>query len=226
MGLLQYSSGAIVSNSPERFFQIMPEGGERRIIVSPVKGTRPRGATAQSDAALKLELVGDEKDRAENIMIADLMRNDLSRICDDGSVKEDGICVLESFPRVHHLVSHISGRLGEKVGAVDILQALFPSGSITGAPKIQAMEVIRQVENAPRGPYCGALGYFSKNGAADFSVLIRTMTIESAAPTNRLEVPVGGGITLLSDSKSEYREIIHKAASVVPFAAAEIESLL
>ncbi len=156
--LLQYEKGVIVSNSPERFFRI--EGGAhgaRRIVAEPIKGTRPRGDSPESDAALARQLLCSPKDRAENIMIADLLRNDLSRICKDGTIREDDICALMSLVNVHHLVSRISGSLREDVCASDIFAALFPCGSVTGAPKIAAMKAIARAESSGRGPYCAAI---------------------------------------------------------------------
>jgi para-aminobenzoate synthetase component 1 len=209
--LLQYEKGAIVSNSPERFFEIsLDKDGSRRITTEPIKGTRRRAGDPKEDAARARELLNDPKDRAENIMIADLMRNDLSKICRDGSIREDAICELARLRHVHHLVSRISGLLREDVTAVDALRALFPSGSVTGAPKVAAMNAIASVEGCGRGPYCGAVGVIDDSGRADFSVAIRTL---SADPSRRrVTIPVGGGVTLRSDPQSEYDETLDKAA--------------
>ena len=208
--LLQYEEGDILSNSPERFFRIAcSENGARRIIAEPIKGTRPRGLTPAEDAALAEALVRDRKDRAENIMIADLMRNDLSRICEDRSIREEEICALRSYANVHHLVSRISGALRADVSAVDAFAALFPCGSITGAPKVAAMEAIARIEGVGRGPYCGAVGYMDDRGGADFSVAIRTM---ATSPDRRdIVAPAGGGVTLQSDPYREYMETIDKS---------------
>ncbi|MEM9619987.1 MAG: anthranilate synthase component I family protein [Pseudomonadota bacterium] len=211
---LQYEQGGILSNSPERFFQVPPMGNApNRIVVEPIKGTRSRAAFADEDARLARELQDDPKDRAENIMIADLMRNDLSKICKDYSIREDAICELMSLSRVHHLVSRISGELQEGVSLTDILRALFPSGSITGAPKIEAMRAIAKVEGVGRGPYCGAIGYIDDGGGADFAVAIRTMMTGDAG--QRLSVPVGGGVTLRSEPKAEYEETLIKASGAL-----------
>lgn len=208
--LLQYEQGDILSNSPERFFRIAcSAAGERRVVTEPVKGTRPRGRTPADDAALAEALVCDEKDRAENIMIADLMRNDLSRICEDRSIREEAICELRSYANVHHLVSRISGVLRRDVSVIGVFEALFPCGSITGAPKVAAMEAIARVEGVGRGPYCGAIGYMDDRGGADFSVAIRTMT--TSADRRAIVAPVGGGITLQSDPHKEYQETIDKS---------------
>lgn len=211
---LQYEHGAILSNSPERFFQTPPRDNKpRRIAVEPIKGTRPRSEDAGEDARLARELQIDPKDRAENIMIADLMRNDLSKICKDYSIREDAICELMTLSRVHHLVSRISGELCHDVAITDIFQALFPSGSITGAPKIEAMRTIAEIERAGRGPYCGAIGYIDDGGAADFAVAIRTMMTGDAG--RRLSVPVGGGVTMRSEPQAEYDETLVKASGAL-----------
>jgi len=208
---LQYPEGSILSNSPERFFNIAEnEKGERKITVEPIKGTRPRSDDPVKDARLAAALLEDPKDRAENIMIADLMRNDLSKICKDHSVREEIICELMTLARVHHLVSRISGVLRDDVSATDIFGALFPSGSITGAPKIEAMKAIARIEGAGRGPYFGAIGYIDDCGGADFSVAIRTMM--AAEDNRRLTIPVGGGVTLRSRPEDEYEETLVKAA--------------
>ncbi len=208
--LLQYPEGDILSNSPERFFRIdLTPAGEQRIVAEPVKGTRPRGRTPAEDARLAEDLFSDQKDRAENVMIADLMRNDLSRICRDRSICEEAICELRSYANVHHLVSRISGVLRPGANAVDAFAALFPCGSITGAPKLAAMEAIARIEGVGRGPYCGAVGYIDDRGNADFAVAIRTAV---TTPDRRcLVAPVGGGVTLQSSPCSEYKETIDKA---------------
>lgn len=200
---LRLPHGAIVSASPERFF-CAREGADARLdfVAEPIKGTRRRGATPAEDDALAEELLASAKDRAENVMIADLLRNDLSKICDDGAVREVEICALRSFSAVHHLVSVIAGRARAGVTAVDAFAALFPSGSITGAPKIEAMRAIAALEGSGRGPYCGAIGYFDDGGGADFSVAIRTMIIEE----HRAHVAAGGGVTLRSDPHAEFDE--------------------
>lgn len=208
---LQYPAGAILSNSPERFFNITEtEKGVRNIIVEPIKGTRPRSEDPVEDGHLAAALLEDPKDRAENIMIADLMRNDLSKICKDHSVREDAICELMTLARVHHLVSRISGVLRDDVNMTDVFRALFPSGSITGAPKIEAMKAIVRIEGVGRGPYCGAIGYIDDRGGADFSVSIRTMM--AAEDNRRLTLPAGGGVTLRSRPADEYDETLVKAA--------------
>lgn len=209
---LAYGDGAIVSASPERFFRIEPHtDGRRRVVAEPIKGTRPRGSTPAEDIALARALVESAKDRAENVMIADLLRNDLSRVCRDGSLREDAICALRSFSAVHHLVSIISGELSEGASAVDAFEALFPCGSITGAPKFEAMRAIGAMEGRGRGPYCGAIGYFDDGGLTDFSVAIRTVIVESRSAF----IPVGGGVTLRSTPRAEFDETLDKAAPIL-----------
>ncbi|MEQ8934594.1 MAG: anthranilate synthase component I family protein [Amphiplicatus sp.] len=208
---LQYSEAAIVSNSPERFFSLTPQEGVMRLLAEPIKGTRPRGEDKTDDARLAAELLADIKERAENLMIADLTRNDLSRVCRDGSIREEAICELLTLASVHHLVSRISGSLRPDLGAVDAFEALFPCGSVTGAPKIEAMKTIAEVEKIGRGPYCGAIGYIDDRGGADFSVAIRTMIVEGARAT----FPVGGGVTLRSDPQAEYLETWVKARAML-----------
>ena len=212
--VLQYEGAAIISNSPERFFQLQENDGVFNVRTQPIKGTRPRGETLEKDEALKLSLISDAKERAENIMIVDLIRNDLSRVCEDASILEEEICSVVSLSSVHHLVSTISGQLKSDCDVIDVIKALFPCGSITGAPKIEAMKTIASIEPTGRGPYCGALGYIDDSGAADFSVAIRTMIAAPNADGLDLVFPVGGGITLLSDPFSEYKETLIKARSI------------
>ena len=218
---LNLGASQIVSLSPERFFSITPDAQGRVIRAEPIKGTRPRSVAPEEDDALARALENSAKDRAENTMIADLTRNDLSRICADGSIREEAICERMSLVTVHHLVSKISGRLREEVSAPAALGALFPCGSITGAPKIEAMRTIAAIEGVARGPYCGAIGYIDDRGGADFSVAIRTAIVEG----RRLELPVGGGVTLRSDPDAEYQETLDKAAWFLTLAGVDRASL-
>lgn len=205
----------LISLSPERFFSVAPQGDDQSVITAePIKGTRPRGATAEEDQRLRAELCADPKERAENIMIADLTRNDLSRLCLDHSVREDAICEFVTHATVHHLVSRISGVLRPGVDALDALFAIFPCGSVTGAPKVEAMKVIADIEGDGRGPYCGAIGYLDDSGRADFSVAIRIAVAENG----RLTIPVGGGVTLRSDPSAEYEETMAKAEAFLRLA--------
>ncbi|MEO0397954.1 MAG: anthranilate synthase component I family protein [Pseudomonadota bacterium] len=208
-----HDDGLILSNSPERFFRIWRDEDALRIVADPIKGTRPRSPDPVDDKAMADALTRDPKDRAENIMIADLLRNDLSSVCADHSLREDFICRLVSYQTVHHLVSRISGTLRPGFGAVEALTRLFPCGSITGAPKIEAMRAIGALESVGRGPYCGAVGYIDDAGAAEFSVAIRTMIVDRHRRT--LATPVGGGVTLRSDPAGEYEETLDKARAFV-----------
>lgn len=198
----------IVSASPERFLQVAP-GGE--VVTQPIKGTRRRGITPQEDAALTLELAENAKDRAENVMIVDLLRNDLGRICEYGSVTVPRVCELETYRYVHHLVSEVRGKLRPDKTPFDLLRAAFPGGSVTGAPKIRAMEIIAELEPTARGPYCGSVGFIGFDGAMDTNILIRTFT----AGRGWVQFPVGGGIVADSDPDREYEETLHKAAGLL-----------
>ncbi len=208
---LSLPEGAILSASPELFLRV--EGD--RVAAEPIKGTRPRGGTEDEDRALAAALRADEKDRAENVMIADLLRNDLSRVCRDGTMREEAVCALRTLPRVHHLYSRISATLREGAGAVDALEASFPCGSITGAPKLAAMRTIAELEGEGRGPYCGTIFALHGDGSAVFSVPIRTAVLTHGAEACRLDARSGGGVTILSDPQAEWQETVDKA---YPFA--------
>ena len=193
----------IVSASPERFLAL--RGGH--VETRPIKGTRPRGATPEEDARLAAELLASEKDRAENVMIVDVLRNDLGRVCETGTVNTPAVCELERFPQVMHLTSTVTGRLRDELDAFDLLHACFPGGSITGAPKIRAMEIIESVEPVRRHVYTGAIGWIGWDGDADWNVAIRTAT----ATASGIVFHAGGGITADSDPDAEYRETLDKA---------------
>jgi para-aminobenzoate synthetase component 1 len=195
---------ALVSASPERFLRLSADGA---IETRPIKGTRRRGADPAEDAALARELMASAKDRAENLMIVDLLRNDLSRVAVTGSVRVPTLCGLESFASVHHLVSVIEADLRPGLGPVDLLRATFPGGSITGAPKIRAMEIIRELEPARRGPYCGAIAWIGFDGAMDSSIVIRTLVVDG----DTVIVQAGGGIVADSRPEEEYEETLDKA---------------
>ncbi|MDM4016009.1 anthranilate synthase component I family protein [Roseiconus lacunae] len=197
----------VLSSSPEGFLQIR----ERRVVTRPIKGTRRRTGDRKLDQALAEEMLASEKERAENIMIVDLMRNDLSRVCTDHSVTVSKLCELESYEFVQHLVSVVEAELSQGVSIVDCLRACFPGGSVTGAPKIEAMKTIARLEPNPRGPYCGSMGYISCSGDADFNILIRTMT----ATDEVLQIPVGGGITARSHPADEESETWTKAQGML-----------
>ncbi|MFK7767025.1 MAG: anthranilate synthase component I family protein [Mariniblastus sp.] len=197
----------IISASPERFFSVEDGLVETR----PIKGTRPRTGRPMVDLRAKDELLASVKDRAENTMIVDLMRNDLSRVCEDDSIQVTQFCELEEYQSVLHLVSAVEGRLKEDSDLVDLLNVIFPGGSITGAPKVRAMEIIAELEPTARGAYCGSLGYLGFDGSADSSILIRTIT----ASQGWWQIPVGGGIVSQSDPEKEYAETWTKAAGML-----------
>lgn len=204
--LLEYDDFAIVSNSPERFFSLRA----RVLAAQPIKGTAPRGGDFAEDEARKIALLTSEKDRAENVMIVDLLRNDLGRICEFGSVKVPELCALKTFPMLHHLVSTVTGKLRKNLDATDAMRALFPCGSISGAPKIRAMQILDALETLRRGVSMGAIGYFSFDGDADWNVAIRTVTLQNGAA----HFHAGGGITSGSEAQSEYEEMLLKAAAL------------
>ncbi len=197
----------IASASPERFLKLNHTLVETR----PIKGTRPRGKNPQEDKALLNELKASEKDRAENIMIVDLMRNDLSRVCLPHSVKVPQLCEIETYPSVHHLVSVVQGKLQPDLGPIDLLRATFPGGSITGAPKIRAMSIISEIEPTSRGPYTGNLGYIGFDGQLDLSILIRSFCLKDKQVTFQ----VGGAVVLDSEPAAEYAETLVKAKSLM-----------
>ncbi|HLJ98220.1 MAG TPA: aminodeoxychorismate synthase component I [Gemmataceae bacterium] len=206
-GYFDLGEFTLASASPERFLRV--EQGE--VETRPIKGTRPRGATPAEDQERIEELQQSAKDRAENIMIVDLLRNDLGRVCRYGSVRVPAVCRVESYPFVHHLVSEVRGRLWPGLGPVDLLRAAFPGGSVTGAPKIRAMEIIAELEPTVRGPYCGSLGYIGFDGAMDSNILIRTLTVGRGW----IQFPVGGGIVADSVPLREYDETWHKAEGLL-----------
>ena len=197
----------VLSVSPERFLSLNGTQVETR----PIKGTRPRGLGPMHDQALGRELTESEKDRAENVMIVDLLRNDLSRVCRPGSVRVPELFTLEQHPTVHHLVSTVLGELRPGIDATELLRATFPGGSITGAPKVRAMEIIAELEPTERGLYCGSIGYISHTGAMDTNIAIRTCV----ARNGRIYFSGGGGIVADSDPEQEYRETLHKVQGIV-----------
>jgi para-aminobenzoate synthetase component 1 len=199
---LRLPGRAVVSNSPERFLWV---DSKSAIETRPIKGTRPRGASPAQDLQLRQELLDCEKDRAENLMIVDLMRNDISRVCPAGTVKTPELFRIESFANVHHLVSTVTGQLKPGLGVLDALRAAFPPGSITGAPKVQAIKVIAEYEG-PRGPYCGSMFWAGLDGAGDSSVLIRTASFLEDAGGWRFEARAGAGIVADSDPHLERLE--------------------
>ncbi|MUK69738.1 aminodeoxychorismate synthase component I [Aliivibrio fischeri] len=198
----------ILSVSPERFLQVK----ERKIETKPIKGTRPRADDPKVDALEAETLRNSPKDRSENLMIVDLLRNDIGRVATPGSVKVPKLFDIESFPAVHHLVSTITGELDTKYSATDLLKASFPGGSITGAPKIRAMEIIEELEPHRRNLYCGSIGYISRCGTMDTSITIRTLI----AYKGYLYASAGGGIVADSQVELEYEETLHKLSKILP----------
>jgi len=206
---LDFGEVVVLSASPERFL-LLEENG-RHVETRPIKGTRPRGLGPMHDAALGRALTESDKDRAENVMIVDLLRNDLSRVCRPGTVRVPELFALEQHPTVHHLVSTVVGELEPGADAIALLRAAFPGGSITGAPKVRAMEIIAELEPTRRGVYCGSVGYLSTSGAMDTSIVIRTYV----ALEGQVYFQAGGGIVADSDPELEYRETLDKARALI-----------
>ncbi|MDD5364615.1 MAG: aminodeoxychorismate synthase component I [Gallionellaceae bacterium] len=207
---LNHPAVRVLSSSPERFLVVR----QGRVETKPIKGTRPRAAAPEADSALARELQGSIKDRAENLMIVDLLRNDLGKSCVPGSVAVPRLFEIESFATVHHLVSTVIGRLSKDVDAVALLRACFPGGSITGAPKLRAMEIIEELEPDRRGVYCGAIGWLGFNGDMDTNIAIRTLVSSGA----QLRFWAGGGIVADSQADEEYQECLDKAAALLRLA--------
>ena len=199
--------GTFLSFSPELFLRTQGD----RVLTSPIKGTAPRDEDPQRDQALALQLMQSQKNRAENIMIVDLLRNDLGRVCEVGSVVTTAICELKSLPSVHHLVSHVEGTLPPESTPIDLLRAAFPGGSITGAPKRRAMEIIAELEVHPRGMYCGSVVALGNHGTMVSSIAIRSMTLKGATAT----VWGGGGIVSDSQADEEYEECLTKLSKIL-----------
>lgn len=214
-GFLRIAGTSLLSASPERFLEVDAEGLVR---TRPIKGTRPRASVQVADEELAAELEESEKERAENVMIVDLMRNDLSRVCEVGSVTVTSLLAVESYPAVHQLVSEVEGRLRAGLTAVDALGACFPAGSMTGAPKIRATQILDGLESGPRGIYAGTFGFFGYDGQADLAMVIRSIVMDAEGAS----VGAGGGITTLSDPDEEYAEMRLKARA--PLAALRLRS--
>ena len=196
----------LIGSSPEELVKL----SGRTASTAPIAGTRPRGATASKDAELERELKGDEKENAEHVMLVDLGRNDLGRVCETGSVKVSGFAHVERYSHVMHLVSNVTGTLAKDYDGFDLLRATFPAGTLSGAPKVRAMELIAEYEKSPRGVYGGAAGYFSLTGDMDFAIVIRTLVKEGDVVTMR----AGAGIVADSDPEKEYEETINKSKAV------------
>ena len=204
---LDWPQAQILCVSPERFLRVQ----ERRVETKPIKGTRPRSADVAEDARLAEELRGHPKDRAENLMIVDLLRNDFGKSCEPGSVQAPKLFELESFANVHHLVSTVEGTLQNGCDALDVLSNCFPGGSITGAPKQRAMEIIEQLEPHRRGVYCGTIGYVGHDGNMDTNIVIRTLVYSH----NQIRCWAGGGIVADSQCDAEYQETLDKASAML-----------
>ena len=214
---LSWRDLAVISSSPELFYRTRGD----RVATRPIKGTRPRGSNPDEDQRLAGELAGSAKDRAELTMIIDLERNDLGRVCQFGSVKVVDPLSVESFAQVHHLVATVEGQLRPGLGPVDLIRAVFPGGSITGAPKIRTMEIIDELEPNRRGLYTGAIGYLSRGGRSAFNIAIRTMIAEG----DRVSYQVGGGIVADSDPLMEYHETLHKGRALRAVLQAEDQTV-
>jgi len=206
---LQTDNHVIFCGSPERYLK--KKG--KRLLSQPIKGTAPRGMDAQADEALKLHLQNDPKERAENIMIVDLVRNDLSRIAKKGSVQVSELCGIHTFETVHQMISTVECEVEQDLPFMDILKASFPMGSMTGAPKVEAMKIIDETEDFNRGIYSGSVGYISPNGDFDFNVVIRSMIYNREK--KYLSCAVGGAITILSDPEKEFEECQTKIQKIL-----------
>ncbi len=197
----------LVSSSPERLMRLQDGVVDTR----PIAGTRPRGKDAKGDEAMSVELITNEKERAEHIMLIDLERNDIGRVCEYGTVKVDELMVLEEYSHVIHIVSNVQGKMHEKKDLFDLIRATFPGGTITGVPKVRCMEIIDELEPVQRGPYTGSIGYFGFNGDMDLNIIIRTFVIKDG----RAHVQVGAGIVADSDPEREYYETLQKADALL-----------
>jgi anthranilate synthase component I len=198
---------SVISSSPERLFAI----NDGTVSTRPIAGTRPRGATPAQDAALIESLIDNEKERAEHVMLIDLERNDLGRVCTGGSVHVDEYMAVETYAHVHHIVSNVSGRQLEGISPIQVVRAMFPGGTITGCPKVRCMEIIAELEAAGRGAYTGSIGYLNRDGSCDFNILIRTMTAQGAA----LSFRAGAGIVADSKPDQELAETRAKAEGLL-----------
>jgi len=208
---IRHKNGAVLSVSPERFIEVK----NNIIETKPIKGTRPRHADKAKDIELAKQLQNATKDRAENLMIVDLLRNDLSKVAVPGTVDVPELFEIESFPAVHHLVSKVTATLDPQFSALDVLRGAFPGGSITGAPKIRAMEIIHQLEPNPRSVYCGAIGYVKPNGDMDSNISIRTLVCNQ----NKIHCWAGGGLVADSVCDEEYQETLDKVNKILPILA-------
>jgi anthranilate synthase component 1 len=207
MFFLRLGSRTLIGSSPEVMVRL--DGG--RVELRPIAGTRPRGADEAADAALERELLASEKERAEHIMLVDLGRNDVGRVAGIGTVEVDQLMTVERYSHVMHLVSNVRGQLAPGLDAFDVLRATFPAGTVAGAPKVRAMEIIHELEGAPRGPYAGAVGYISFSGNMDLCITIRTLVHEGG----RYWVQAGAGIVADSEPAAEHQECVNKARALL-----------
>ena len=203
---IDWNSGALLSLSPERFVSLK----KGAVLTQPIKGTRARGESSDEDRRLARELAASEKDQAENLMIVDLLRNDLGRVCEIGSIKVNQLFAIESFSNVHHMVSDVAGRLLSGKDALELLSSCYPGGSITGAPKLAAMKIIQEVEHEARRVYCGTVFYLGADGSFDSSITIRSLLWEAGG----LSCWAGGGIVADSDCEQEYQECFDKISNI------------
>jgi anthranilate synthase component I len=206
-GLACWKGGAVLSSSPERLVEVRG----RAVQTRPIAGTRPRGADGAADLALQQQLMASAKERAEHIMLIDLERNDLGRVCEPGSVEVSELMRVESYAHVHHIVSNVRGRLRAGAAPGAVLKAVFPGGTITGCPKVRAMEIIAELEGTGRGPYTGAMGYLGRDGRMDLNILIRTLVCEDGQVTLR----AGAGIVADSQGEAELAETRVKARGLL-----------
>ncbi len=213
-GLARWGANAIISSSPERLVRVRGE----RVDTRPIAGTRPRGASAERDKALTRELIGHPKERAEHIMLIDLERNDLGRVCEPGTVEVDEYMILETYAHVHHIVSNVTGRLRKGVTPGEVIAAVFPGGTITGCPKVRCMEIIDELEATPRGPYTGSFGYLDRSGDMDLNILIRTLSRSG----RHVGLRAGAGIVADSVAKAEVEETRAKARGLLLALGADV----
>lgn len=210
-GLARLGSGTVLSSSPERLISIENVDGKRRAQTRPIAGTRPRSEQAGEDAALRRQLIGSLKERAEHVMLIDLERNDLGRVCEPGSIEVSELMTVESYTHVHHIVSNVRGWLRAEVGPGEAIAAVFPGGTITGCPKVRSMEIIAELEGEGRGAYTGAMGYLSRSGRLDLNILIRSLVVEDGEVSLR----AGGGIVADSTPEAELAETRAKAKGLL-----------
>jgi anthranilate synthase component 1 len=206
--LAQWHGASILSSSPERLARV---AGDRRIDTRPIAGTRPRSRKPGGDMAEMTELAAHPKERAEHVMLIDLERNDLGRVCDPGTVRVDEFMTIESYAHVHHIVSNVTGRLRDAVTPIGALRAVFPGGTITGCPKVRCMEIIAELEGTGRGAYTGSIGFLGRDGTMDSNILIRTMTLMG----RQVDLRAGGGVVADSIPERELEETRAKARGLL-----------